>query len=97
MYTVPWHAPLAMLVANIPFSEPSGCGLYVVTELAGSKVMVRSGSTQSQRHEFVRDHCVPVQSNVVDFAALSLGVGPSTTDATQLPDEQSVANRYQAV
>ena len=35
--------------------------------------MVRSGSTQSHRHEFVRDHCVPVQSKLVDFAALSFG------------------------
>jgi hypothetical protein len=68
----------------------------VVTELAASKVMVRSGNVQSQRQLLVRDHCVPVHSKVVDFAALSLGAGPSTIDATQDPEEQSVANRYQA-
>ena len=59
--------------------------------------MVRSGRTQSHRQLLVRDHCVPVQSKVVDLTALSLGVGPSVTDATHEPDEQSVVNSYHAV
>lgn len=94
---MPWQAPLPMLVEKVPVSEPSGCGLYVVTELAGSKVTVPSPRPQSHRQLFVRDHCEPVQSNLVDWAALPFGVGPSMTLATQAPDEQSVANLYHAV
>ena len=86
MYTVPWHAPLPILVPNVPVSDPSGRGEYVVTELAGSKVTVRSGRRQSHRQLFVRDHCDPVQSNFVESATLSFGAVPSTTDATQVPD-----------
>jgi hypothetical protein len=34
--TVPWHAPLSMVVWKVPASDPSLCGVYVVTEVAGS-------------------------------------------------------------
>ena len=54
--------------------------------------MVRSGSRQSHRQLLVRDHCVPVQSNFVESVTLVLPAGPSTTEATQVPDEQSVLN-----
>ena len=69
----------------------------MVTEFAGSKVMVPSGSRQSQFQLLDLDHCEPVQSNLIDRETLSLGVGPSIADATHFPDEQSVVNSYVAV
>ena len=60
-------------------------------------MIVPSGRVQSHRQLFDRDHCDPVHVKVVDCVALPLGVGPSSTEAIQLPDEQSVDILYDAV